>query len=504
MNKLKKLSGMAVSVLLVLSLLTNFVIVSADVETTPERNIILGTDHIKGGQVSNIYFGKYPQTSLGETQPEAGTEGVDWIKDETAVKNSMGPYYSMDPIKWRVLYNSGEKILILSNMILDNRCYHEGSSVTWEESTIRSWLNGYDADANIGGDSGISYVSNNFLDSSFSVAEKDLIVNTNVKNKDYTSYWGISGGNDTTDKIFLLSINEAKNTEYGFENNTDPSSTRQAYRTQYVTGGGHNNAWWLRSPGNKYYFEAAFITDYNEMDIVGVHVRLYDFGIRPALNLDISSVLFTSGEGAYALTFKDSSREFAVSDKTAKTVLQGESLSFDYTGAKVLGGEYGNEYVSAVLVDSENAVKHYVQLEKPVSEDGTATYTFPADMPAGEYSLMLFNEQYNGEKKISFASDLKTNSIPLTVMPKEFKIVSLGEDSKSAMVEIPLAGTYSLIFADYEDCRLKTLDVITKDFAVGKTTVSSEKEISLGTGDKIMLWCNMEDIESLCETMVIE
>lgn len=499
MNKSKRLSGMAISVLVILSLLTNFIIVSAAEETTPERNIILGTDHIEGGQVSNIYFGKYPQSDSGTVQPD-GEEGVDWVKVGENPLNWCGPYFNIDPIKWRVLKKENGTALLLSDQSLDGMPYHtEEESVTWEKSTIRSWLNGYGKDSNTGGTAGIDYSENNFNGMAFSACEWDRIAKTQGIGG-YNSVYDTYGGNDTEDKIFLLSIDEVKNNDYGFTDDASRCVSNPAYWGHRTGSGGY---WRLRSTG---FFDvySAVVGYSGWVDGSGAYVHHSHIGIRPAFNLSLSSVLFTSGEGAYALTFKDSDREFAVTDKTEKTVVQGGFVSFDYTGAKVLGGEHGNEYISAVLVNGANEVQHYAQLAKTVSENGTVVYTVPDEMPAGEYTLMLFNEQYNGEKKTSFASDLKTNSIPLKVIPKDFKIASLGEDGKSATVEIPLAGKYSLIFADYEDGTLNALDVITKDFTIGKTTVSSEEEICLGTGDKVMLWCDMTNLKPLCEALVIE
>ena len=69
--------------------------------------------------------------------------------------------YNTDPVKWRVLANDEEgsgTLFLLSDQNLDVFQYHtDNESVTWEKSTMRSWLNGYDASQNIGGDSGIDY-----------------------------------------------------------------------------------------------------------------------------------------------------------------------------------------------------------------------------------------------------------------------------------------------------------------------------------------------------------
>ena len=49
--------------------------------------IVLGTDHLAGGQADSVYFGNYQQASAGSTQPS----GTDWIKDDTATYNGQGP-----------------------------------------------------------------------------------------------------------------------------------------------------------------------------------------------------------------------------------------------------------------------------------------------------------------------------------------------------------------------------------------------------------------------------
>ena len=108
--------------------------------------------NIGGGQADNIYFGTYQQSSDG----------------------SGG--YNTDPVKWRVLANDEEgsgTLFLLSDQNLDVFQYHtDNESVTWEKSTMRSWLNGYDASQNIGGDSGIDYTEDNFLDTAFSEKEQ--------------------------------------------------------------------------------------------------------------------------------------------------------------------------------------------------------------------------------------------------------------------------------------------------------------------------------------------
>lgn len=304
--------------------------------STTEKNITLGASALKGGQQSNVYFGNYQQSNAGTAQP-AGTENVDWIKNDKAIYNSQGPYYNIDPIKWHVLSNSDGKLFLLSDQNLDLIKYHSyQTNMTWENSAIRSWLNG-----------------NEFYDFAFSLNEKSAIVKTTVVNDDNEEY-NISGGNDTEDNIFLISLADVKNEEYGFKYDKD----RKSVNTDYVVGGGKNGKrrygaagaddWWLRSPG-MYRFFAANVNNYGSISPMGITVNDDGVPVRPALNLNTSDILFTSSAqngksktaglilanaenttGEYKLTIKDNARQFAVTQKTVKGD-KDETIILDYS-----------------------------------------------------------------------------------------------------------------------------------------------------------------------------
>ena len=140
--------------------------------------------NIGGSQKDNVFFGNYFQSNRT----------------------------TKDPVKWRVLSNAGRQLFLLSDQNLDALQYHtEQEDVTWETSTIRSWLNGYDASSNTGGSNGIDYTGDNFLDTAFSAKEQTAIAETNVVNDDNDETGAdipIDAGDDTTDRIFLLSLTE--------------------------------------------------------------------------------------------------------------------------------------------------------------------------------------------------------------------------------------------------------------------------------------------------------
>ena len=294
--------------------------------------------NISGGQRGNIYFGTYQQSSN-----------------------------SGDPIKWRVLSNANGELFLLSDQNLDVFLYHvDKEDVTWEKSTMRSWLNGYGAEENTGGNSGNDYTDDNFIDTAFSDKERGVIANTNVVNKDNLEY-GTEGGNQTTDKIFLLSIDEANNSNYFADDNS-----RKGTNTAYVAGGGKiggyvngvgvANHWWLRSPGYSAYY-AAQVNNNGGVWTYGEQVHYKYTAVRPAFNLNLTSVLFTSAAvggkaddaifeignydgNEWKLTLLDNSRNFAVAETTASGK-PGYAVTLNYTGATT-----GiNEYISVIIAD---------------------------------------------------------------------------------------------------------------------------------------------------------
>ena len=188
-----------------------------------------------------IEFGNYPQE-------EDGTE---------------------KPIEWIVMKNEGNQVLLLSKYVLDAKPYNEElEEVTWETSDIRQWLN------------------NEFYTTAFNKTEKAKIQTSLIKNEDNSEY-GTSGGNDTEDKVFLLSEKEA---ETLFSNDEE----RIAKATEYTEKSGvyvneeKSVLWWLRSPGEGSNYAAA-VTDDGWFDERGDDVDDSRDGVRPALHLNLQS-----------------------------------------------------------------------------------------------------------------------------------------------------------------------------------------------------------------------
>ncbi len=152
------------------------------------------------------------------------------------------------PMEWIVLKTQDNMAFIIKTNVLEDsyKPYHMScSDITWRGCTLRTWLN------------------NDFINTSFTTAEKTRIIPYNINNDDNPQY-KIWGGVPTVDKIFLLSIREA---EVLFKND-------QARAVKEM--------WWLRSPG-AYQKYAAVVNQFGTIDKQGVCVNEFGPGVRPAM-----------------------------------------------------------------------------------------------------------------------------------------------------------------------------------------------------------------------------
>ena len=181
--------------------------------------------------------------------------------------------------------------------------------------------------------------------------------------------------------------------------------------------------WWLRSPC-KLSSSAAVVHGNGEVLDDGMYHTSDEFGVRPAFNLNLNSVLFTSAAvdrkpdggltavpkyigNEWKLTLLDNSRNFAVTETTASGD-PGDILTLHYNGATT-----GiNEYISVILADN-NGAQYYGRVAQPTEATGTVEIKIPSDIAPGSYTLKVFSEQYNGDKKTDYASDF--TDIALTV-----------------------------------------------------------------------------------------
>ena len=372
-----KIKKRYISILLALCMLGGIVIISVTDTSADsgDRTIVSGVSDIASTKNGCIYFGTYLQSSDGSV---------------------LG--YVDEAIKWRMLSEVDGKLLLISDQILDMKQYYASESeVTWESSTLRSWMNGM--------------TEGNFYADAFSLQEKEVIAETELVNADNSEY-EVDGGKDTKDKVFALSMEEA---ERYFSDNTSRLATNTAYaarRGDGVNMEGEADIYYLRSPGCLS-SRAAVVTARGGINMEGRGLSLFTIGVRPAFNLDLTSVLFTSAASGGKATNGMESMLTAIGtdyrgDEWKATILDQSREAFKayalsisdttwtvrYDGA--ITGE--NEYLSAMIADENGDYTHYGRIKK-LQEETQKSGTVEIDVSGLDMAgrtLYVFNEQYNG------------------------------------------------------------------------------------------------------------
>ena len=133
-----------------------------------------------------------------------------------------------EDIEWIVLDVQDGEALLISRYLLDCMPYQESfTNTTWEDCSLREWLNLA------------------FLNSAFTKGEQDVIAEKTVTADENPSY-DTDPGNDTTDKIFLLSVPEA---DTYFDSKDARAATATEFAVAQGAEGTAENWWWLRTPG---------------------------------------------------------------------------------------------------------------------------------------------------------------------------------------------------------------------------------------------------------------
>lgn len=174
-----------------------------------------------------------------------------------------------ESIEWIVLAVEEGRALLISKYALDSQYYfREWYDITWESCTLRKWLNG------------------TFFNDAFNAEEQGRILDSAVTADENPSY-DTPPGNDTTDKVFLLSITEVNKYFTSDEEKkcaaTEYAKVRGAVAEGKFTADGLPTCWWwLRSPG-KEPCSAAFIRVDGAANYDGLDVSIAFGAVRPAL-----------------------------------------------------------------------------------------------------------------------------------------------------------------------------------------------------------------------------
>ena len=217
-----------------------------------------------------------------KVKENAYESGYKYSDGRTVAQSSANSYkwFKVEPIKWRVLtasYNGTGRKLLLAENILTNCAYYDkildgiiiirtigGNTVyphNYEHSKIRAFLNGRSyqkkESASAAQVTCDDYLSKGFLQTAFTADELATIADTSVDNSarstnpDASATLWNNGENQyasdtpTTDKVFLLSEQEATKSDYGFDvcdaykgDGTHNESARIRITTDYAKASG--------------------------------------------------------------------------------------------------------------------------------------------------------------------------------------------------------------------------------------------------------------------------
>lgn len=441
-----------------------------------------------------IYFGSYPQSEITSKDGsvynklknatswdnnDTTIDGVKYrrLKEEDATQHAYSGgseqyydwnddyttyhYFKYEPIKWRVLNKDNNDVFLLSDIALDDQRYNEKwATITWEKSSMRSWINGYKASEN---QPEIDYSNKNFIDTAFSTAQKNAIKTTKVENRNNIHYGSAGqGGNDTSDKIFLLSEREVYNTDdakkYGFV--LDGEVYDEARRCKcstyaYAMGTWRNiedsecngNAlWFLRSPGGSCYGDVTAVYDFGRVNSGGTSI-FSDHSVRPAIHLDLSSIdtaNIYAGTVCSAGTVNEGKKEDT--DNIASPLQKSGEFKFETSLHKIVNTSGGDKKTAKYIYDyDENwfftpsttyqhgltkmsirgAVAGYGVMDDPYSIDTNIKYLM-AETDKNSLEFTNYESSY---------PDPKTNTIGYAISSKNIKN-SAGKTGSLLMVTV--------------------------------------------------------------------
>lgn len=266
-------------------ILTTFGSPAGNIESKAETAYGIGNPTI---QKDVLVSGEETDSSEGLHNPVVKTDVLAWDtiafgnywQEDTNDDGETNTNDEKKPIRWRVLSVEGDDAFLMADQAIESRPFdEEGSAVTWEKCSLRKWLN------------------EDFIKEAFTEEEQAAIMETTVVNKDNEEY-NTEAGADTQDKIYLLSIDEAADTQYGFEKSDKAafhrtSPAREVAQTMYSSEAYNAFFWWLRSPGKENCVSNVGMA--GDGDSEGTFAQTYG-AVRPVLHLKLSAPVWEKAE----------------------------------------------------------------------------------------------------------------------------------------------------------------------------------------------------------------
>lgn len=300
-------------------------------------------------------------------------------------------WFKYEPLKWRIL--DTDTGLVLCETIIDaqpysNTVYNDSQYTNFNDALFTNYASDY-ATSSVR-----NWLNEDFYNTAFTVSEKGAINITTLNNDCYDTITGPGSwlqqydSIETNDKIFILSLNEATNSDYGFlsRDNGDYDPAREAQGSDYAKCQGlgvqdsyytpdynGNSQWLLRSAYTDYW-----VCGVNEFGCYGNAFEVYNTytGIRPALCF----VNIPEHQHSYS----------SIITKPATHLEE---------GIKTFTCSCGDSYTSSIAKLKEH--KYIPTITEPTcTEQGYTTYTCAcSDSYTADYVDALGHKDDNGDYK---------------------------------------------------------------------------------------------------------
>lgn len=315
------------------------------------------------------------------------------------------------PLYWRVLdtdqtSQGGDGVFLLSEHILDSKKFNDNNTTTWAGSIAEAWCQSFTAGSN------------------FSALE----------------------GSAITNGAFFLSSTEAQSANYFLNGNVVAGASSRSAGT--VGNPSSFAGWWLRSPSGS---SGDLVMSGVQGSGMMSNCRAdYANGIRPAINLNMARILFSTAADqektafgtaqaytgdAWRFTLKDDhSMANGASLAEGRTLLPSNYDAETYTVSHAALSSFadaGYTNVTAALTDASGSLLYYGSINQ--SMDATSSsVTLPVGLPAGTYTLCFYGEQLNG----AYNTDMATGTpftVPITVEDKASYTITTSADANGSI-----------------------------------------------------------------------
>ncbi|MBQ6518787.1 MAG: hypothetical protein IJI14_08705 [Anaerolineaceae bacterium] len=279
--------------------------------------------------------------------------------------------YNNSPVLWRVMRrgNAGSGMLLLSDIILDSIQFNPNINLNPDNNSGNVW---YDSETNTS--SQARNWCGDFFTNHFTEVEKSAVIETSKTDAAYNGKNVVFGTSSLNkEHVFFLSAEEAEKFYFPLNDDSSRKTTDE------------DTWWWLRSP---HAYDSIAAGDVKPDDgKVGIRNVDNDDGARPAFNLNLTSVLFSSeisseSSKSYKLTLVDTGQTVSVTSGKTLTRNSLTSVTVPYTI------DTGSNHVSLLITNnndtwtagtgwSSGAAAQYYETAAVTDSTGTVTFTLP-------------------------------------------------------------------------------------------------------------------------------